>query len=79
MADIRAAVAPDFRWVTVDIAESDELIARYGERIPVVSADEQHELGWPFSFDELKSFLQHNEVLMAHPAVDSRSLKPMHY
>ncbi len=43
-------------WQVIDIADSDELIERYGVRIPVVQHDKQ-ELGWPFTIDELKLFL----------------------
>lgn len=41
-----------------DIADSDELFARYGERIPVVRrTDTDAELGWPFDAEELAAFL----------------------
>ena len=41
-----------------DIAESDELFARYGERIPVLRrTDTGAELGWPFDADALAEFL----------------------
>jgi hypothetical protein len=36
----------------VDISDSDDLLARYGQRIPVLSglgpSGEKYELGWPF-------------------------------
>lgn len=42
----------------VDIAESDELIERYGIRIPVLKfSDCGAELGWPFSSDQAAHFL----------------------
>lgn len=41
----------------VEIAESDELVARYGIRIPVVAKGEQ-ELGWPFNEQHLEDFLR---------------------
>ncbi len=51
----KAAAARRFEWQYVDIALDDGLLARYGERIPVLRADDGHELGWPFSLlDVLK-------------------------
>jgi hypothetical protein len=42
----------------IDIAESDELIERYGVRIPVLKFP-QHidELGWPFDSAQADNFL----------------------
>ena len=43
---------------SVEIAESDELVARYGIRIPVVTrTGSLEELGWPFNESALKAFL----------------------
>lgn len=46
----------------IDIADgddSDELIERYGVRIPVLRRErDQSELGWPFADAELLEFLQ---------------------
>lgn len=47
-----AARARRFDWRYVDIAEDDALLARYGERIPVLRAGER-ELGWPFGLLDL--------------------------
>ena len=46
------------RLEEVDIAESDELIERYGVRIPVLKSP-QHidELGWPFDSMQVDNFL----------------------
>lgn len=42
----------------VDIAESPELVERYGIRMPVLQrSDSGEELGWPFTADELQAFL----------------------
>jgi len=42
----------------IDIADSDQLIERYGVRIPVVRLEgSKRELGWPFSIDDLFDFL----------------------
>jgi hypothetical protein len=45
------------RLEEVDIAESDELIERYGVRIPVLKSP-QHidELGWPFDSMQVDNF-----------------------
>jgi hypothetical protein len=41
-----------------DIADSDELFARYGEKIPVVRrTDTGAELAWPFDPESLGRFL----------------------
>ena len=43
----------------VDIAQSEALVERYGTRIPVLRCnDTGAELGWPFTQDQLLSFLQ---------------------
>jgi thiol-disulfide isomerase/thioredoxin len=46
------------RLEEIDIAESDELIERYGVRIPVLKSS-QHidELGWPFDSVQADNFL----------------------
>ncbi len=42
----------------VDIADSDELMERYGVRIPVVAqADSGAELDWPFEQHQLEQWL----------------------
>ncbi|OGS92134.1 MAG: glutaredoxin [Gallionellales bacterium GWA2_60_18] len=42
----------------VDIAEDDELLERYGTRIPVLlRADSGAELGWPFDAAALRYFM----------------------
>lgn len=50
---------PAVGWETVEISESDALIARYGTRIPVL----QHtgtglELNWPFTEGEIHALLK---------------------
>lgn len=43
----------------IDIAQSEQLVARYGSRIPVLRrSDTSSELDWPFTHDQLLSFLQ---------------------
>lgn len=42
----------------VDIAEDELLMARYGERIPVVASRCGMEIGWPFSAQELTQWIK---------------------
>jgi hypothetical protein len=47
-----------FRLEAIDIAKSDELMERYGIRIPVLRRpDIDKELGWPFDQQQLSAFL----------------------
>lgn len=42
----------------IDIAQSESLVKRYGERIPVLRRnDTGEELDWPFNQDQLLAFL----------------------
>lgn len=41
----------------VDIAESADLVERYGVRIPVLRRADGRELGWPFDLDRLRRFV----------------------
>jgi glutaredoxin len=48
----------NFHLDIVDIAESDDLIERYGIRIPViVIMGAPEELGWPFDVLKLRDFI----------------------
>jgi len=47
----------DFVLKEIDIGVSDELFARYGERIPVLQHPDGSELYWPFSMDDVLEFL----------------------
>ncbi|MFN2360826.1 MAG: glutaredoxin family protein [Marinobacter sp.] len=43
----------------VDIAQSEQLVERYGTRIPVLHRnDTGEELDWPFTRDQLLNFLR---------------------
>jgi len=43
----------------IDIAKDDEMLEKYGTRIPVVQRiDNGAELGWPFDGDALKRFME---------------------
>lgn len=46
----------DVEVESVEIANDDALVERYGIRIPVVLAGSE-EIGWPFTVRELKAFL----------------------
>lgn len=43
----------------VEIADSEELMDRYGITIPVVRSDDR-EIDWPFTVEELRTFLERN-------------------
>lgn len=45
----QAAGARPLEWRYEDIALDDELVTRYGTRIPVLLTADGRELGWPFS------------------------------
>ena len=46
----------------IEIAASDELVDRYGIRIPVVTyAGSECDLGWPFNEASLKTFLTESQ------------------
>ena len=47
-----------FEITKVEIADSDQLIEKYGIRIPVISNEDGNELGWPFDSATLSAFLQ---------------------
>ena len=54
-----------FELKKIEISESEELVERYGIRIPVIRLrenlrgenSESVELGWPFDLDQLRQFL----------------------
>jgi len=41
----------------IEIADSDEMIKRYGIRIPVIAREDDKEIDWPFSISDLERFL----------------------
>lgn len=48
-----------FQVEVIDIVESDELVEQYGTRIPVVVKEGvQQDLGWPFDYTHLLSFVE---------------------
>ena len=62
----QALVAPllpteEVRLIAVEISDSDELVERYGIRIPVLRfSDGPEELGWPFDEQAVSVFLAAN-------------------
>jgi arsenate reductase-like glutaredoxin family protein len=41
-------------WITKEISDDDDLIEKYGTRIPVIQRiDNQSELNWPFSEEDI--------------------------
>jgi len=51
-------VKHQFRLVEVEIADDDDLIARYGIRIPVLGSPlSERELNWPFTVNDIDLFL----------------------
>lgn len=46
------------RLHTVDIACDEQLVERYGLRIPVLRSTAGDELDWPFNEKELAAFVQ---------------------
>ncbi len=55
LAELEPGMAVDLRLQ--DIAESEELVDRYGVRIPVLRRADGAELGWPFDLDQLRRFV----------------------
>lgn len=49
-------VDPNVELESVDVAEDDDLIAQYGERIPVLVRN-GNELAWPFGLLDVQAFL----------------------
>ena len=47
---------PPMQLRVVDVARSDALIARYGERVPVLEHGSR-ELAWPFGLTDVRTLL----------------------
>lgn len=48
-------------WQTVEIADNDDLMSRYGTRIPVIeNIHNKTELAWPFNKEALLDFITRN-------------------
>ncbi|MBL4832382.1 MAG: glutaredoxin family protein [Alcanivorax sp.] len=60
---VAAAQGLDITVYQDDIAVSEDLVTRYGVRIPVLKNETSGaELDWPFSFDEVREFIQPSVV-----------------
>ncbi|RJG48146.1 glutaredoxin family protein [Motilimonas pumila] len=51
-----AQIGVEYR--VVDIALDDDLVARFGVRIPVIVKSNGEELGWPFSAESIAIFME---------------------
>lgn len=60
---MQTPVDPPIPVDVVDIAHSDDLVDRYGTRIPVLRRDDTgQELDWPFTQEELLAFLERKQA-----------------
>jgi len=41
----------------IEISDSESLIKRYGIKVPVIAREDNEEIDWPFSVNELYDFL----------------------
>ncbi|MCB1646318.1 MAG: glutaredoxin family protein [Pseudomonadales bacterium] len=65
MQALRSGIS--FSIEATEISNSDELIERYGIRIPVIRCNgSDRELGWPFSLAQLQLFLQEEQGRLNH-------------
>jgi len=56
---LQATDLPDLELQPIDIADHDDLIEKYGIRIPVIQAlNCSSDLGWPFDKIKLKNYLE---------------------
>lgn len=57
---ILAQVQPSIASLSIqyqEIGDDDELVARYGIRIPVIAKEDGEELGWPFDQIIVENFI----------------------
>lgn len=47
----------------IDVEASDDLMAEYGLRIPVIADAAGRELGWPFDAEQLRDFVSSNSKI----------------
>lgn len=58
-------------WREVDIVESEQLVERYGVRIPVLhNVQSGEELGWPFDLPQLQAWLLRQTSDDSEPTAD---------
>nr|WP_306670905.1 MULTISPECIES: glutaredoxin family protein [unclassified Endozoicomonas] len=46
-----------FRWSAVEISASEDLIVRYGVKIPVIATEQGDEISWPFEMEQLGEWI----------------------
>ncbi|WP_051789532.1 glutaredoxin family protein [Endozoicomonas montiporae] len=52
------------QWLPIEISNSDELIDRYGIRIPVIKEQgTEKEAGWPFDFEQLHDWVRMGSII----------------
>lgn len=51
------AQARPIQWQVYDIVNDEALLARYGEKIPVLAKENGQELAWPFSLQDILTFI----------------------
>ena len=54
----QAQMAVAFQWQYIDIALDDNLVKKYGIRIPVLRKTTGQELAWPFSLLDVVRFIR---------------------
>ncbi len=59
-ASLFTQIIDTFELEHIDIAGSEELVEKYGIRIPVVKSESGNELGWPFDLEMLQLFIHEN-------------------
>ena len=60
---VQTPIDPPIPVDVVDIAQSEDLVTRYGTRIPVLRRDDTgQELDWPFTQGELLAFLDRKQA-----------------
>ncbi len=52
-----AQMAVSFEWQYIDIALDENLVKKYGIRIPFLRKEPSQELGWPFSLLDVVDFV----------------------
>jgi len=55
---ISLTIQYDITWIPIEIADDDNLIEKYGIRIPVIKRiDNYTEIDWPFNKEEIIDFI----------------------
>lgn len=55
---ISLTIQYDITWIPIEIADDNDLIEKYGIKIPVIKRIDNHtEINWPFSREEIIYFI----------------------